>query len=181
MKYIISVICIVIIGAVFAIVGLTPKGNMTNSDYLRVHIRANSNSDADQTIKYVVRDAVVEALIPVLSDAETKDEAESIISKNLAYIEKIANKVLKTEGYSYTSKAYISSEYFPTRTYDKLTLESGYYDSLILALGVGKGNNWWCVVYPAFCFTNTKNSANNVYISKIWEIIKSVTNKTEGK
>lgn len=181
MKYILPILCVVVIGVVFAVVGLTPKSSNENSDYLRVHIRANSNSDKDQTVKYVVRDAVVEALIPVLADAETKDEAESILNKNLAYIEKIANSVLKSEGFSYTSKAYISSEYFPTRTYDELTLDSGYYDSLILSLGSGKGNNWWCVVYPAFCFTNTKNSANYVYISKIWEIIRSVTNNLEGK
>ena len=181
MKYILSIICIIVIGVVFAIVGLTPTQNNVNEDYLRVHIRANSNSDADQEVKYMVRDAVVEALIPVLAEVETKSEAEDILNKNLTYIEKIADEVLYREGFYYSSKAYISKEYFPTRTYDNLTLESGYYDSLILSLGNGDGNNWWCVVYPAFCFTNTKNSSNYVYISKIWEIINAVKRKTEGK
>lgn len=181
MKYILSAICIVILGVVFAIVGLNPPSSQANSDYLRVHIRANSNSSEDQTVKYMVRDAVVEALIPVLSEIETKEEAKQVLTQNLAYIEKVADEVLKSEGFSYTSKAYISNEYFPTRTYEELTLDSGYYDALILALGSGNGNNWWCVVYPAFCFTNTKNSANYVYISKIWEIIRSVTRKMEVK
>lgn len=181
MKYILSIVCVVVIGAVFAIVGLTPTTENTNQDYLRVHIRANSNSSEDQTVKYIVRDAVVEALIPLLSEAETKEEAELVLKENLAYIEKIADEVLREKGFNYESKAYISNEYFPTRTYDDLTLDSGYYDALILSLGTGDGNNWWCVVYPAFCFTNTKNSANYVYISKIWEIINSAKSKMEGK
>lgn len=181
MKYILSIVCVVVIGVVFAIVGLTPTTESTNQDYLRVHIRANSNSSEDQTVKYIVKDAVVEALIPLLSEAETKEEAELVLKENLAYIEKIADEVLREKGFNYESKAYISNEYFPTRTYDDLTLDSGYYDALILSLGTGDGNNWWCVVYPAFCFTNTKNSANYVYISKIWEIINSAKSKMEGK
>ena len=83
------------------------------------------------------------------------------------------------EGFSYTAHAKINNEYFPLRTYENnnqtLTLKEGYYDALILELGSGSGNNWWCVVYPAFCFTETKNFDNIVYISKIWEILKSVT------
>lgn len=102
------------------------------------------------------------------------------MESNFGYIESIANAVLVSEGFTYTAHAKIDNEYFPTRTYEMeeedLTLVEGYYDALILELGTGTGNNWWCVVYPAFCFTKTNNFDNIVYISKIWEIIKSVSN-----
>ena len=176
MKIFLSVLCIVLIGVVFAIVGLKPQEE-TNQEYLRVHIRANSNSEEDQNIKYMVRDAVVEALIPVLADVRTKKEAEKALRENFSMIEGVADQVLKQNNFAYSSKARIADEYFPTRTYEDLTLESGYYDALILDLGSGEGNNWWCVVYPAFCFLKTKKTSNSVYISKIWEIISSVTNK----
>ena len=89
-------------------------------------------------------------------------------------IENVANSVLEEEGFDYKSKAKLKNEYFPTRVYENITLEEGYYDALILELGSGTGDNWWCIVFPAFCFTKTQNSDNIVYISLIWEIIKSV-------
>ena len=54
--------------------------------------------------------------------------------------------------------------------YDGVTLEAGVYDALILELGTGKGDNWWCVVYPPLCFTG--GNANVIYKSKIAEIIR---------
>lgn len=177
MKYIVSFLCILAIILTFAFVGLKSQDASENQEYLRIHIRANSNSTEDQNVKYMVRDAVVEALIPILSEVETKEEAERVMKENFSYIENISNQVLKQNNFSYTSKARISNEYFPTRTYEDLTLENGYYDALILELGEGVGDNWWCVVYPAFCFLKSKKTSNNVYISKIWEIINSVKKK----
>lgn len=142
--------------------------------YLRIHIRANSNLECDQAVKYKVKDAVVEALIPLVSEIESFDEAKEKISQNFDLIERTADNVLLENGFAYKSRAKIDNEYFPTRTYEEITLEEGYYDALILELGSGEGNNWWCIVFPAFCFTQTKKSDNIVYISRIWEIIKSV-------
>lgn len=176
MKYIFSFLALIGVVLVFVFVGLKPLEQQTNEDYLRVHIRANSNSLEDQKIKYMVRDSVVEVMTPLLSEAQTKQQAEIIVRQNFGLIEGVANKVLSQNGFEYKAHARISNEYFPTRTYEDLTLKDGFYDALILDLGSGAGNNWWCVIYPAFCFLKTTNNSNAVYISKIWEIIKSVTN-----
>lgn len=175
MKYLLiicSVICIGLILGLSGLVNLTEVSQETQ--YLRIHIRANSNSNEDQSVKYKVKDEIVEALIPLLADVESFDEAKSIVSQNFDYIEKVANKTLLDNGFFYTSSASIKNEYFPTRSYDEITLEEGYYDALILNLGSGDGDNWWCIVFPAFCFTQTKKIDNIEYISRIWEIIKSV-------
>ena len=174
MKYIVSVCCA--IALVIVLVLCAGGGQSSEVEYLRIHIRANSNSEIDQRVKYMVKDAIVEALIPVLSEVESKDEAVKVMTENFDYIENVADAVLKSEGFSYKSSARIDNEYFPSRTYQNLTLNEGYYDALIVDLGSGEGNNWWCVVFPAFCFTETKNFDNIVYISRIWEILKSVTN-----
>lgn len=174
MKYIVSVCCAIALVIVLVLcAGGVQCGEV---EYLRIHIRANSNSEIDQSVKYMVKDAIVEALIPVLSEVESKDEAVKVMTENFDYIENVADAVLKSEGFSYKSSARIDNEYFPSRTYQNLTLDEGYYDALIVDLGSGEGNNWWCVVFPAFCFTETKNFDNIVYISRIWEILKSVTN-----
>ena len=172
MKYLLSFISVCVITLILVFCG----NGGTQEEYFRIHIRANSNSEADQNVKYMVKDAVVDFLIPLLSDVETKDEAEDVMNANLDQIEEVADEVLLENGFTYKSSAYISFEEFPTREYDDLVLEEGYYDALILALGTGSGDNWWCVVYPPFCFLETKNSENYVYISKIWEIINNIIN-----
>ena len=147
-------------------------GGRAENEYLRIHIRANSNSQEDQRVKYKVKEAVVDALIPLLADIDEFEEAKVVMSENFDLIERVANETLKEEGFYYGCRASIDNEYFPTRIYDSLTLEEGYYDALILRLGSGEGDNWWCLVYPAFCFTNSQKSDNIVYISKIWEKLK---------
>lgn len=144
------------------------------SNYLRIHIRANSNSCEDQTVKYEIKDKVVEKLAPLLSDAKTKKQAVTIIQNNLTMITSTVDLLLEEKGFNYKSSASIKSEYFPTRTYDSLTLSSDVYDALIINLGTGKGDNWWCVAYPPMCFVNFDNGSENVvYKSKLVEIVEN--------
>lgn len=171
MKWIVAAFCGVML-SVLMICAPYLSGSQTETEYLRLHIRANSNSQEDQRVKYMVKDAIIEALIPLLSEAETKDDAKKIVSNNFEYINSVADRVLKAEGFSYSANSKITTEEFPTRTYENITLEAGEYEAVIIELGSGTGDNWWCLVYPAFCFTKTKNSTNYVYISKIWEIIE---------
>ncbi len=173
-RIIITFILIHILGGIATFGILNQKNSSANSEYLRIHIRANSNSEIDQNVKYQVRDAVVEAMIPFLSECTTKKEAERIIESNFSYIEGIANSVLLKNGFTYTSKARLANEEFPTRSYDGIVFEQGFYDALILDLGNGEGNNWWCVVYPPLCFLKSNATGKDVvYKSKLVEIIKS--------
>lgn len=175
-KVLITLGLVLVLGGI-VIFGLTNKAQETNSEYLRIHIRANSNNEIDQSVKYEVKDAVVEAMIPLLSSCKTKQEAEKVLQKNFGVIESVANEVLSKNGFSYTSKARLAKEEFPTRSYDGVVLEKGFYDALILDLGSGEGNNWWCVVYPPLCFLQSNPSGENVvYKSKLVEIIKSFFN-----
>ena len=169
-------ICVVMFAAIVSFSLFLPQKNDETyaSDYLRIHIRANSNSKIDQEVKYKVKDKIVETLTPLLSNALTKQDAVNIVNNNISLIEQTANGVLKNNNFSYVSKAQIKSEYFPTRTYESLTLSGDVYDALIVELGNAKGDNWWCVVYPPMCFVpSTDNSTNIVYKSKILEIIKN--------
>ena len=138
--------------------------------YLRVHIRANSNSAEDQEVKYKVRDEVVSYLTPIVAECNTKAEAMEKIGANLEGAAKVADETLKKYGYTYGARASLRQEEFPTRVYQEATLEAGVYDALILELGTGTGDNWWCVVYPPLCFGGSTCKVE--YRSKIAEIIK---------
>lgn len=154
-------------------VGLFSSCGVSDKEsYLRVHIRANSNSEEDQKVKYLIKDKVVEFITPIVASAKSKDDVENKLLNNEKDIEYYVNQVLKENGFVYGCDMKINNEYFPTRTYDDVTLEANYYDALILNLGSGEGDNWWCVVYPPLCFTNQSNSNCVVYKSKLVEIIK---------
>lgn len=168
MKKILVIALSIIIVATLLVCGLKEQ---SNTQYLRIHIRANSNLEIDQCVKYEIKDKLVDYLTPILSTCDTKEKAEQAIKNSLKPIEQIADQCLKNKGFNYTSHAKLNNEYFPTRTYSSLTLESGYYDALIVELGEAKGDNWWCVVYPPLCFTNSNSKI--VYKSKIAEIIKN--------
>ncbi|MBQ8429309.1 MAG: stage II sporulation protein R [Clostridia bacterium] len=140
--------------------------------YLRIHIRADSNEESAQAVKYRVRDKVVEYLTPLVAEYQTKTEALQGVATHLDEIAEIASKALKEEGFSYGASAELTKETFPTRVYGDFTLPSGEYSALILRLGSGKGDNWWCVVYPPLCFA-APTGQNVIYKSKIKEIIEN--------
>lgn len=172
MKYLPIILFLLLCGGIFVL--NTNEKEQTNYDYLRVHIRANSNSEIDQNIKYIVKDKVVDFVTPYLIDCDSKQKSVDTINGLILQIENLCDNVLSQNGFNYTSKAKIDTEKFPTRTYDNVTLEAGIYDALIIELGSGKGDNWWCIVYPPLCFVNKSNltEQNIQYQSYLMDIIK---------
>ncbi len=138
---------------------------------IRIHIRANSNSEIDQEIKLVVRDKIIEYITPMIEDCETCNDVKVILSNSLTEIEFIANKTLVDNGFDYSSSASLDNEFFPSREYDDVIFPSDYYDALIVRLGAGVGDNWWCVAYPPLCFVDDNGSEKIEYKSILVELI----------
>ncbi len=166
-KACITLCCLAII--ILSILAVFAGGNNQNEKYLRIHIRANSNMQIDQNVKYQVKEKIVEYLTPYVAECKTVDNAKKMVETKLSGVKSVADTVLKENGFCYLSNAKLIREEFPLRTYGDLTLESGYYDALIVDLGSGEGDNWWCVIYPPLCFTG--DETNYVYKSKIVDII----------
>lgn len=173
MKKIVLVVllCFVI---VFILI-IQPQLKSDNTAYLRIHIRANSNEYVDQNVKYAVKESVVNYLTPYIAECQTVDEAKNVLINHQSSINQVAQNVLNDNGFTYSVNVKINNEFFPTRSYEGRVIESGYYDALIIELGEGQGDNWWCVVYPPLCFVDTSN--NVVYKSKIMEIINKFFDK----
>ena len=159
--------CILIVTA-FSGTGCV-QTNATNERYLRIHIRADSDETGAQTVKYAVRDAVVDYLTPVAAKAQDFSQATLLLESELAAVEGVANAVLMGQGFDYRATATLKTELFPTRKYGEFVLEEGEYLALIVKLGRGEGQNWWCVIYPPLCFAGQQNI---VYKSKILELIE---------
>ena len=144
-------------------------------DYLRLHIRANSNNNIDQNVKYEIKDVLVEFLTPKLCNVKSKTEAIQIVEENSNIVRAKCLTVLQQRGFNYSVNIKIANEFFPTRTYSNTTLESGYYDAVIVELGEADGDNWWCVMYPPLCFVNKNENINQIkYKSIIYQWIKNL-------
>lgn len=161
-----------ILSVIILILGIISFYPRQDTKYLRVHIKANSNLSCDQSIKYEVKDLVCDYLTPLFLDCQDIETAKNILDKNLSNIELILNSFLKSKGFTYSAIAKLNNEFFPTRVYDELILNDGYYDALIIYLGEGTGDNWWCVLYPPMCLQ--KNTKNIEYKSRLLKIIKQI-------
>lgn len=168
------VFVIIIATAIFAAGRSGTDAAAENAEYLRIHVRANSNSEQDQSVKYKVKDAVVQFVTPLAAECTSKQRAAELVEANLEAIEEVCERTLEQNGYFYGARAEIRSEKFPTRVYGDLTLEEGIYDALIIELGEGTGDNWWCVIYPPLCFTSATQDVT--YRSLILDIISDFFN-----
>lgn len=155
----------------------------TEPDYalIRIHIRANSNQSCDQQVKMQVKESVTELLSSRLTVLNDFAAAYAAVSSALDDVERVAKKTLESNGFSYGARARLCEEYFPTRAYENVIVESGYYDALIVELGDGAGDNWWCVIYPPLCFVGRDDSSGFRYASLIKELWKKFTTKAEEK
>ena len=120
----------------------------------RLHVIANSDSEEDQNLKYIVRDNLLSYMKKICSDCTNKEEAIKIVQDHSEDFEQIAKKTINEQGYSYNVKINIGNFEFPTKTYGDISLPAGYYDALRVEIGEAKGQNWWCVMFPPLCFVD---------------------------
>lgn len=121
---------------------------------LRFHILANSDSPADQQVKLEVRSLILDYIQELLPDRQGKEETIRCLREQKAAIEETASQYLAQRGYPYKAALEITRCYFPTRVYDNMVIPCGQYDAARITLGKGDGHNWWCVLYPRFCFVD---------------------------
>ena len=121
---------------------------------LRFHILANSDSSADQQVKLEVRSLILDYIQELLPPEQGKKETIRCLREQKAAIEKTASQYLAQRGYPYGAELEITRCYFPTRVYDNMVIPVASTMPPGLRWEKGKGHNWWCVLYPRFCFVD---------------------------
>lgn len=139
---------------------------------IRFRVLANSNSPRDQKIKEDVRDKMQKELYTLLENSKSIKEARGLINDNMDNFNNILEEEMEDKDYSYTID--YGMHEFPEKTYKGITYEAGEYESLLVTLGEGKGDNWWCVLFPPLCLMEVEetNTDEVEYKSFIKEIIE---------
>lgn len=124
---------------------------------LRLHVLANSDSEADQQLKLKVRDAILQESDRLFQQSDSKEAAMAQMATHLSDVEQVAERTLRKNGCDLPVTAALKKVKFNTRTYGNITLPAGEYDALQVEIGAAKGKNWWCVLFPSLCVPSSTN------------------------
>jgi stage II sporulation protein R len=125
---------------------------------IRLRVLANSNSDYDQKIKMKVSAELQTELYNLLKDTKNIEEARLLVKNNINLLNIKIGDILKQENYNKEYKITFGNNYFPEKKYKGTVYEEGYYESLLVTLGEGEGNNWWCVLFPPLCLMEAEET-----------------------
>lgn len=139
---------------------------------IRMRVLANSNSDYDQKIKQIVSVELQKEMYNLLKDVKKVEDARSIIADNLSTLDKKIGNVLKKESYDFGYEIKFGKNYFPEKTYKGIKYDAGYYESVLVRLGSGSGDNWWCVLFPPLCLLEAEEASDVEYKFFIKEMLE---------
>lgn len=128
--------------------------DLNTGDILRFHVLANSNTAKDQEIKVQLRNVVLDEIEGLMGDSEEFREALHKLSKNKEKINLSVEKFMDQQGYDYEVETSLDKKLFPTRQYKNGVLEGGRYYALEVVIGKGRGDNYWCVLFPPLCYVD---------------------------
>ena len=148
---------------------------------VRLHILANSDSEADQALKLQVRDAVLARAEELLMASDGRQEAESALQNHLWELTSLAKTTIAAEGYDYPVRTELADTVFPTREYEDFSLPAGSYLALRVIIGDGAGKNWWCVVYPPLCAQSITDLARTAMAAGLSETDVRLIEEADGR
>lgn len=171
-----TIILIGLIMGIYVFIGYKFSDIEIPNEALRIRILANSNSDYDQQIKNNVKVEIQDYVYNLLKDTTDIEEARKIINSKLDNISSLTNMSLKKQNYNLPYSVNFGYNYFPEKVYKGITYDAGYYESLLITLGSGKGNNWWCVLFPPLCLLEAEESTEIEYTTLVGELLKKYKN-----
>ena len=150
---------------------------------IRLHVLANSDSEADQALKLKVRDRVLETASDYFVPGTTLEETRAVLTEHLADLAAAGADQVAQEGYRYPVTVSLEDNYwFPTKQYTDFALPAGEYTALRVVIGEGGGQNWWCVVFPPLCLGSVSETADQTALSDGFtkDQVSLITGEDEG-
>ena len=135
---------------------------------IRFRIVANSNNIEDQRMKYRIKNDIT----PLLEQITNNANSYSDVSKKIEQVIPGIKKIIDSNNINYQIN--YGSNYFPEKVYNNIKYPAGNYESLVITLGDGLGDNWWCVLFPPLCLIENKKDQITDYEYSLF--IKDIIN-----
>lgn len=165
-----KIICVLFLFTIIFLSFEKQQSVIIPSDSIRFRLIANSDSVEDQTLKKTIKKDLESSFIKNIR-TNNLETTEKSINKSLNIIDEVMKKYDIDYNVSY------GNNYFPQKEYKGVTYPEGNYKSLVITLGKGKGENWWCVLFPPLCLLESNEENQNVtYKSYVKEILNQTMN-----
>lgn len=143
----------------------------TNS--IRFRVIANSNTEHDQDVKKTLVKNLYSEIRHINTYSKDISSSRKIIQENIHNFDKVIEKTIENESYNNTYNINYGTNHFPEKEYKGVIYQEGDYESLVITLGDGLGDNFWCVLFPPLCLLEAEDTETDEveYTSFIKEII----------
>ena len=174
----IIVLVLSVIAIIYIFNNTNSKENIIPDEAIRFRVVASSNAMYDQNIKIQVRNTIQNEILKLIKDSDSINETRNILKKHQKELYEIASKKLKELNYDKDFTMNYGYNYFPEKKYRGIKYKSGNYESLVITLGEGNGDNFWCVLFPPLCMIEVEDNSNDVeYRFFVKEIINKYLKK----
>lgn len=170
-----NIIIIVSIIITYILIGSYMEEKVIPNESIRLRILANSNKIEDQRIKMEVAKTVQKELYSLLENTQNIEEARNKIINNLEQIKKEVKTTLQNNDTELNYTINFGKNYFPAKNFKGINYDAGNYESLLITLNEGKGDNWWCVLFPPLCLLEAEEGTDVEYKLLVKEIIEKYT------
>lgn len=168
-----AIIILLLVFAFYLLVGSVSANKITIPDKaIRLRVIPNSNTEGDQAIKKKVSQLLQNKMYYLLKNTKGIEEARNIIDSNMTDIDNSIADMLLDEEYYLGYKVNFGYNYFPAKEFNDVIYDEGYYESVLVTLGKGEGDNWWCVLFPPLCLLEASESDKVEYKIFIKEMIE---------
>lgn len=141
---------------------------------IRLRVIPNSNTSLDQNMKNQVKKYLEQDTYKKLENINNINDARKIINNNLDNIDKSINNIFKKNNYNMDYNINFGYNYFPEKEYKQVKYKEGYYESIVITIGDGKGDNWWCVLFPPLCLLDNENQDEVEYKFLVKELLDKI-------
>lgn len=141
---------------------------------IRLRVIPNSNFSVDQNMKNKVKEYLEKNTYTLLEKANDINEARSLINGNLEELDIAVGNIFKENNYDMNYDINFGYNYFPSKEYRNIKYKEGYYESIVITIGEGKGDNWWCFLFPNLCLVDLENKTDIEYKSWLVEQINKI-------
>lgn len=141
---------------------------------IRFRVIANSNSAEDQKLKKEITNNLYKEFSKLKYKINNITDAKKQLELQIPIVESIVNETLEKNKLVKKYDVNYGLNYFPEKEYKGVIYPEGEYESLVVTLGDGLGENFWCVLFPPLCLLEAENTDTTdvEYTSFIKEVLE---------
>lgn len=164
---------VVILAIVVTILAINKEEKIViPKEAIRFRVIANSNEEKDQSLKKKVVNNLNGEIRKLTVLDNNLENSRKNIKNQIPEFSKVVKETLDKNQSNQTFTIDYGMNYFPEKEYKGIVYEEGEYESLVITLGNGQGENFWCVLFPPLCLLDSEEEVKDVeYTSLVKELV----------